>query len=169
MPALCPAALRREPSAHLSPSVWGQLPKCPLSPSALFQAQSPPSGTDSFPHGPHCRLRSAGATKSSSSVRQTSKSFKKEAINARCWPPCPSLGPPCPSLVIAERQGVGAALMQASGLRGPRVPAANRSPLPAGAGLCCEGPRGPEPLSSPSKRRILGGGMLQKGINAAKI
>lgn len=165
MPTLGPAALRREPSAHLSPSVWGQLPKCPLPPSALFQAQSAtPLPVAQIPS--HTALAAAseacGPTKPSSSGGQTSKPFKKEAINARCWPPRPSL-------VTAARQGVGAALMQASGLLGPWGPVANRSPLPAGAELCCEGPRGPEPSSSPSKRRILGGGMLQKGINAAKI
>lgn len=95
---------------HLHQNTWHKCPPCALPPlgenpqptshhlsgcsfqnaHCLTQLCSgpehtpPPRGTDSFPQCPHCRLRSMKATKPSSSLRQISKSFKKEAINPRC-------------------------------------------------------------------------------------
>lgn len=48
-PGPCPAAVRRDSSAYLSPSVWLQHLECPPPPSVLSQTQGPPTVLSLWP------------------------------------------------------------------------------------------------------------------------
>lgn len=114
MPALCPAAARRDPSAHLPPSVWGQLPKCPPPPSALLQAQSPPAALVPTHNCPPAGSERAGHK--AFIICETKQQVPQEGRNKR--PMLAVMTIAChhlkPDKGAAQRQGVGTALAQAA-------------------------------------------------------